>query len=205
MSEINWKLKYEQLKAKMHSAVDMAFRLGYENGMQSSQVQQAADHASQMNQMAQTQAGAQADPNAQPGEQGGQPGEETSAPASEHPDGSELDQHIAKLESLIAKGELDDAGKSDLAKSLEGFRAYKAKIDLLKSEKAIKSIGKSMRDFKLKLGKSAAVNMNDTAKKALTLQEKIVTDVMKSWEKEEARMAKDVSTVLQVEGLTKKE
>ncbi len=47
--------------------------------------------------------------------------------------------------------------------------------------------------------------MNDNAKRAVTMQHKIVDDVMKKWEEEEMKASKGIHQIIQVEGLTKKE
>jgi hypothetical protein len=44
-------------------------------------------------------------------------------PGSEHPEGSELDQHIAKLESMIAKAE--KSSPDDLKKSFQEFQSLR--------------------------------------------------------------------------------
>src|ERR1700677_3890259 len=120
--EVNYKMKYQELKSKYMKAVDMAFRLGVEEGMKQGQL----DNANQQLAQAQEQntaaaGGAPGDPSQEGGSPnnngaGGTPDQGTGIdksgapsiqpgqpPASENPEGSELDQHISKLESMIAK------------------------------------------------------------------------------------------------------
>lgn len=202
MSEINYKLKYQQLKMKYMNSVDTSFRLGYEAGMKDAQADALA-------QQAQQQAGV--DPNNPEGMEGeeGQPGEEgqegmegeqgaEAAPVQ----GTELDQHIGQLESMVGGGK--DVKPEEIKKSLEKIKAFKMASDMRTNMKAIKNIKKAMKP-KFGLGKQAASNLNDNAKKALSMQESIVSDVMKSWEAEDARAKKDITKLLGVEGLVKKE
>lgn len=185
------------------NSVDMAFRLGYEQGVKDSQV-------SQMNQ-AQDQAAQQEQAMAQQGDEGQEGGEEAApgeeqqaAPDSAHPGGSELDQHIAKLESMLGKNEVQGDAKEDLRKSLKELKSYKARIDLSKAESTIKSIGKSMAKAPFSIGKKAVKNLPEASKQALSMQENIVKDIMSSWEKEEKKASNSIANILGVEGLIKK-
>jgi len=50
MSNINYKNKYEQLKAKYLSSVDTAWRLGFEAGLKEAQMDNATQQAQQAQQ-----------------------------------------------------------------------------------------------------------------------------------------------------------
>src|SRR5271154_5458768 len=65
--EVNWKAKYMELKSKYMNAVDMAFRLGIEEGMKQGQLDNANQQLAQAQQDKQSMA-----PGGQPG--GEQPG-----------------------------------------------------------------------------------------------------------------------------------
>lgn len=201
MSEINWKNKYEGLKSKFMQSVDASFRLGFEQGAQDAQMQAAQDQAQQQAEM-QAQGG---DPNAQPGEEG-QPQEQEQQPDSAHPEGSELDQHIQELESMLGKGEID---MTSLIKSVKGFREFqtslKQKSDLKKSHQAISEISKALHKPKYKIGVQANHNLSSSAKKAVTMQQEIVENIMKSWDEEKEKTGKGIVTQLKVEGLIKGE
>jgi hypothetical protein len=232
--DINWKQKYTELKQKYMNSVDMAFRLGFEDG----QKQASQDNAMQQQQQAQDQMtaaagappgggaggppgaggpkppGGEAPEAAQPGDQqsaampGGATPNEAPKPAvpmaeSEHPDGTELDQHIAKLESMI-KGELTT---DDLQKSVDAIRQFRKSqlqtIELKKSQEAISGIAKALHKPAFKLGVQAQHNMSSNAKAAVSMQEKIVGDIMQKWEQEENKAGKGILAQLGIEGLTK--
>jgi hypothetical protein len=211
--ENTYKSKYQQLKAQYMHAVDTAFRLGYEQGKNDAALDQMAQQQQQEQDMMQAQAGAMQDPMAGGGSPEGAPGEAGPStpepqmePDSEHPDGSELDQHIAKLESLLGKSE---SNPEELVKALHDIKSLRMKqvqaIELKKSAHAIKEISKALHRPSFKMGLNASHNMNDNAKRAVTLQHRIVSDVMKKWEEEEIRTSKGIGEILQIEGLTKKE
>lgn len=208
-AEINYKNKYLALRGKYISDLDMAFRLGFEQGQQQAQqdqAMQAQQEQAQMDQMmAQNQAGGA------PGE--GQPGE--AAPGEQPQDGSdpmsaggsELDQHIAKLESMI-----NGSGASadpEIKKSLESLKALRKaeleKIQFKKSEQAIKGISKALHKPNYKISALANHNLSTGAKSAVSMQHKIVNDVMSKMQEEEKRASVDIKNILNVEGLTKKE
>jgi hypothetical protein len=207
--EISYKAKYQQLKMQYMNAVDVAFRIGFEQGKQQAELDQLSQQQQAEQEMAQSQAGAMGDPNA-----GGATGEAPQdaqqepemEPDSEHPGGTELDQHIAKLESMLGKAETEPG---ELQKALHEIKVLRKSqlqaIELKKSARAIKEISKALHRPAFKLSRQASFNMNDNAKKAVTLQHKIVDDVMKKWEEEEMRTAKSIGEILQIEGLTKKE
>jgi len=194
-NETNYRSKYEQLKSQFMASVDTAFRLGFEQGAQAAQTENLQAQAQQ-------QAAAQ-----QP-EQAGKPedGTESEAPEtmqeSENPAGSELDQHIEKLESMLGKTELNG---EDLQKALKEVKSFKEKIAIRKNDKAIKSIAKALNKPAFSIGKQANRNLTDVSKGALNMQEKIINDVFKSWETQEQSASKDIFSILAIEGLTKKE
>jgi hypothetical protein len=232
--EINWRMKYQELKSKYMNAVDMAFRLGVEEGLK----QGALDSANQ--QLAQSAAedqgagggdapgaedGGKTNNNGAPGtpNQGSagadksgapsvQPNEVEAAPAapmaeSEHPDGSELDQHIATLEGMLKKTEELDA--DDLKKAVADLKSlqksYKEKNDLRKSAMAIPRIARAMHKPQFKFGVQAQHNLTSTAKAAVNMQHEIVNHVLQKWEEEEGKAGKDILSTLGIDGLVKRE
>jgi RNA-binding protein YhbY len=190
MKNQQWELKYKDLKLKFHDAVDVAFRLGYEAGAQGAQLQQ----------MQQAQAASV----------GGMPGQDelsgNSGGLDSQSNGSELDQHIGTLESMLQNSKPGSPEQSQLQKSLDGIKAYqnniRQKYELHKSELAIKSIAKSMEP-KFTIGKAATKNLSSTATKALNMQEQIVADLMKSMEDEEKKTAEAITKTLNLEQLLK--
>lgn len=209
-NNVNYKQKYEDLKMKYMQDVDTAFRLGFEQG--TVQGQQDA-------QMAQQQVEAEAQNAAmgsQPGQGGGSEGSPAGAeqmanpnggdigdmePDTENPSGSELDQHIAKLESMVSKSE---TSPEDLKKAISDIKSFRTQVtEMKKSSMAISGIAKALHKPDFKIGKVASHNMNDNAKRAVGMQEKIVSDIMKSWEEEEKTASNSISKILGVEGLKK--
>jgi hypothetical protein len=194
--QVNYKQKYQELKLQFMNAVDTAFRLGFEQGGQ--QAQQQAQQE-QMQQQAQLQGGqpgqdpSQQDPNAQPGqEMAPEPDSD-----SENPAGSELDQHIEKLESML-KTEINIA---DLQKVINELKFSQ---EMKKSTQAISGISKALHKPSFKMGVQASHNLTTTGKAAVTMQHQIVNDVFKSWDQEEKKASKDIISMLDIEGLLKK-
>ena len=194
MKNQQWELKYKDLKLKFHDAVDVAFRLGFEQGAQQAQVQQS-QQAEAAAQQAAMQPGQ--DPNAQPGQEMNNP---------ESPDGSELDQHIGQLENMLGQSKPGSTEQTDLQKSLNGIKEFQNSLkqahELRKSEQAIAAISKAMKP-KFTIGKAATKNLSAPAVKALNMQEQIVEDLMKSMDEEEKKAAEAINKTLNLEQLLK--
>lgn len=190
MKNQQWELKYKDLKLKFHDAVDCAFRLGMEQGMQTAQTQQA-----QQSQMAAQQP--------QPGQEG-QIGGPEQMEQDTGTDGSELDQHIGTLESMLQKSDPTSSEALSLKKSLEGIKAYKNTLkqtyDLKKSERAISAIGKAMKPA-FTMSKTATKNLSEHGKKALNMQEQIVSDLMKDFQDQQDILSQEVNKTLSFEHL----
>ena len=238
--EVNWRMKYQELKSKYMNAVDMAFRLGVEEGLKQGQLDSAQQQLAQAQEQA---AGAMAggpggDPAAGGGAGGQLPGGKVNnngapgtpdqgegndksgaasvqpgaAPApmaeSEHPEGSELDQHIATLEGMLKKNEGDEKFDAEsIEKSISGLKKLKfdmhQRSELKKSHAAISNIAKAMHKPQFKFGVQANHNLSTTAKAAATMQHEIVQDVFKKWEEEEKKASKDILSTLNIEGIVK--
>lgn len=202
-NEIRYEQKYKNLKMKFMDAVDLAFRLGFEQGQQQAQMDQMAQQQQQA-ELAAAQA-AQQGPGGQPGEPGqedsGQPQIPGQEMAQENPMGSELDQHLDELEGLVSKSELTG---DDLKKAMSVLSDIKSKRQLRKSHEAIKSISLALHTPAYKVSKQAQHNLTDTAKNSLHVQQRIVDDIFKHWDEEERETSKSISTTLQIEGLLKK-
>lgn len=206
MSEINWKSKYEALKAKYLNDMDMAFRLGHEQGQQEAAMDSIAQQQQQQADEMAAQTGMQGEGQGQGDDDNTNPnaGPEIDGQDSAHPAGSELDQHINELEGMLGKNEVD---LGTLAKSIKGFRALQSKIqlanDLKKSAKAIPAIAKALHKPKFKISQNANANLSNSAKKAVGMQQQIVEDVMKSWDEEAKKTGGDILSQLKVEGILK--
>ena len=198
--QIDYKSKYKELKLKFKDTADLAFRLGVEEGMRQGQVQQAQ------------QAQASAEQAAQASQMGGQPGQfgepsgDSGQLGQEGTDGSELDQHIGTLEGMLGQQTPGSPEQQQLQKSLNGIKAFKAdlkqKYDLRKSEQAIAAIGKAMKPA-FTLSKAATKNLSEPAKKALSMQEQIVKDLMKSMDDEETKAKESIEKTLNLEQILK--
>lgn len=183
-SAINYKQKYVELKAKFMSSVDQAFKLGYEQGMKQAQL----DSMQQM---------------AQPVNEEPVPGQEN---GTSDENGSELDQYIAQLESMVGN---KDSSEEEVKKALDGIKSFRKnqlqQIELKKSAQAIPEISKALHKPSFKMNVIATQNMTDNSKKAVSMQQKIVTDIMEKWEKEEHKAAQEIKKAIDIEGLLKKE
>jgi hypothetical protein len=230
--EVDYKKKYHALRLKFTESMDMAFRLGYEQGGKDAQMDQAVQAAADAQAAA---AGQQVDENGnpieggQPGEEGQEPGQEGQQPPGEGepqmagPNQSELDQHIAKLEGIVSQPGSASApgGEEEIKKSIAGIkefylkksefeRAYNLKKTqyegLKKSQAAIPAIAKALKGpakHNFKIGMVASHNLDSNQTKALNMQEKMVDGIMKSWAAEESKVQKSVSNIISVEGLKK--
>lgn len=209
-AEINYKNKYEDLKNKFMNSVDVAYRLGFADG--SKQAQQDAQQQQTVDAQSQQQG--------QPGQssQGGDPGEsqngdsqmensdDAKAMGQENPQGSELDQHIAKLEGMLGKSE---TSPEELQKTMNTIKALRKTandaLTLKKSHETISGIAQALHKPVFKMGQQAMHNLDSNAKTAVNMQERIVSDLMKKWNDEETKASKNITAVLGLEGHLSKE
>ncbi len=216
-AEINYKNKYIELRSKYMNDLDMAFRLGMEQGMQQAQNDQAAQAQAEQQQLDQMAAGGAPGQPGQPGQEGNAPGqpqpgqEQLGQPGQEAQPGqdpmagqpTELDQHISKLEGMIAKSE-DQELKNTLQGLVSLRKSELQKIQFSKSEQAIKGIVKALHKPTFKMGAVAVNNLSTSAKLAASAQHKIVNEVMEKFEVEEKRASAGIKDILNLEGLTSK-
>lgn len=193
------------LKTKYQETVDLAWRLGFEQGAQQAQLDQATQQQQQADQMAMAANG-----QPQPGQEGeAAPGEEPEAqpgqPQSQNPNGDELDQHISKLEGMLGKSEISSMDLGDLKKTLSDIRSLQVQINLTKSLDSIKNTKFGSLKKSQPLSPRLQANLPEPAKKALSMQEKIVESVFEKWSRDESKAASDISSILNVEGITKKD
>jgi len=230
---VNYKDKYLQLRTRFEESVEVAFRLGFEQGAQAAQQQQmqqqAQQVAQQQAQQAQLAAGGGMGQPGQPGQPGqgmegpsedptqeGPPGAQVqddsrgvgqqtgAAGAPQGMGGSQLDQHIGELEDVMSKSEYGSDQWEKLNKSINKLKAIKVTVDYNKNQDLIKSIGKNLNN-PLKLSARANHNMSLSNKEALGLQHKIVNNLMDTWAKEEQGLPVSIVEILQSESLTKKD
>ena len=196
MPLVDYKAKYLDLKTKYQETVDLAWRLGFEQGAQQAQLDQAAQQQQQADQMAMAA-------NGQP-PQPGQPGEAEGQPQSQNPNGDELDQHISKLEGMLGKSEISSMDLGDLKKTLSDIKSLQIQINLTKSLDSIKNTKFGSLKKSQPLSPRLQANLPEPAKKALSMQENIVKSVFEKWSKDESQAASDINSILNVEGITKK-
>lgn len=200
---INWKLKYQQLKLQFMESVDVAYRLGIENGMLQAQNEAAQQQKMQAQQNPQDQQSFGDNYQGSPAgeEQMGNPNAQNTHAAKEQPfsDQSELDKHITELESMLSKSELSH---TDLKKVVDDLKKAQ---DLKKSSQAISGISKALHTPAFKISTQAQHNMSDNSKKALTMQHKIVQDIMAKWDASENLTSNKITDILSIEGILKKD
>jgi hypothetical protein len=200
MSLVDYKSKYMDLKTKYQETVDLAWRLGYEQGLKDAQTDQA--------QQAIAQPGM--DPNAQPGQpeqgeqpsDGEQPEQQPSNPMSQNPNEDELGQHIEKLESMLGKSEISSLELQDLKKTLSDIKSLQIQINLTKSLSSIKNTRLVKSES---FSPKTKANLPAPAQKALSTQQEIVDTIFKKWEGEASKAASDIASIIGIEGLTKKD
>jgi hypothetical protein len=214
---IDYKKKYLDLRARMVSSMDLAFRMGYQQGAQEAN-QQAMQQQMQMQQAQQQQMMAMQGQTGQ--EQEGQPGEpqpgqeevvdqgqemgpggpQEAQPVGPQPE--ELDQYIGELESLVSKGELS---ADDLKKSIEKLKSFQVNVRLTKSLAAIKTPKSLSNNRPMKLNPRAAANLTHSDKSNLSMQERVISNIMKKWEDETPKVVSQAMQTLGTEALTKGE
>ena len=119
----DWKSKYYELRSRHINAIDVSFRLGFQEGVKASELQNMQMQMQQAQQAAAAGmgGGGEMPPEAMGGAPEGGEGEEEMA--EEEPEGDELDSSISELESLVSKKEKIDFSK--MLKSLHKSGANK--------------------------------------------------------------------------------
>ena len=176
----DYKQKYLNMRSQLVKATDVAFRLGYEEGMKEAAMQQVQQQQAQMEQeqaMAEQQAMAEGGEGAPVDEQAAMEGEmpesgapmEEGAPEEEMPSGmaSELDKHIDELANLVAKGE---------------------KPSILDMRKKVEELSDLRKSQKEKLDSKTKANASS--------QKKIVDGILKKWEDESKEAAGGLEEIL---------
>jgi hypothetical protein len=189
----DYKVKYLDIRSKLKESTDVAYRLGYERGMkdgtQAAQMQQMQQQAQMQQAMMQGgQPGAPGEDPSQGGEmppgaeQGGEmpPGGDEAmqgAPAPEEmgdeQGGSELDQHINELESLVSKGEKPTV------------------LSIRKAVEALAGIRKNQKNAWQK-----------KAEKIVPAQKSLVDNILKKWESEAKKPSAGLEEIIKQHGLS---
>ena len=178
---VDYKMKYIDLRAKFMKTADRMYRLGKEDGLkegqlqaQQQQMEQAAQEEAMMNGQVDPQTGQPMPPQEGEMPMDGQPPEGMEMDQAQ---GSELDQRIGELESLVAKGEKPKV--TDLRKvilELAGLR---------KSQKQLKPNHKKV---------------------VVSKQKDLVDGVLKKWEKEanSKSVTDNLEDIISAEGINLK-
>jgi len=190
---VDYKMKYIDLRAKFMKTADRMYRLGKEDGLkegqlqaQQQQMEQAAQEEAMMNGQVDPQTGQPIEPQIDPQTGQPMPPQEGEMPMDGQPpegmemdqaQGSELDQRIGELESLVAKGEKPKV--TDLRKvilELAGLR---------KSQKQLKPNHKKV---------------------VVSKQKDLVDGVLKKWEKEanSKSVTDNLEDIISAEGINLK-
>jgi hypothetical protein len=193
MSNIDYKTKYKEMKAKMLESVDVSYRLGYEQGFkeatqesQMAQMQQQQQEAAAMQQAAM---GGQQDPNAMGGDQGGMPPEmggqqmppeaggqmapeDMGQEGEPEQGGGELDQYLAELENMVSKGEKPSV------------------IDLRNKVTEIATLRKSQKE-----------KMKSNRQQVVSAQKSIVDNLIKKWGSKTEETSEDIEKLIREKGI----
>lgn len=175
-ANVDYKAKYLSIRAKLVEASDVSFRLGYEEGMKEGQ--QQAQQQAQEEQMMQEQQMAEQQAAMGGGEEG-MPMEEGMAEEGggtemdmQGEEGSELDDHIAELEGMVAKGEKPKV--SDLRNMVLNI------TNLRKSHKA---------------------SFQKKTEKVISKQKSVVDGILKKWEGENKDVTSNLEEVIKEHGI----
>jgi len=191
MSNVDYKTKYKEMKAKMLESVDVSYRLGYEQGFkeatqeaQMAQMQQQQQETAAMQQAAMGQdPNAQQDPNAM-GAEGGMPPEAGGEPMGgqmppedmgqegEPEQGGELDQYLAELENMVSKGEKPSV------------------IDLRNKVTEIATLRKSQKE-----------RMKSNRQQVVSAQKSIVDNLIKKWGSKTEETSEDIEKLIREKGI----
>ena len=105
---------------------------------------------------------------------------------------------------MLGKGELTSTDLGDLKKTLNDIRSLQVQLSLTKSLESIKNTKMAPLKKSQSLSPRVQANLPEPAKKALSLQENIVKDVFAKWEKDEQKAASDIGSILNIDGIVKK-
>jgi len=190
---MDYKAKYKEMRAQLIKSSDLAFRLGYEQGMKDAQVEnmqmQMQQQAEQMAQQAAMMQGGQPGQEGQPmseeeaamQEQGGMPQDEQGmeqAPMEEEGQEmepgqmTELDSHINELENLVQKGE----------------------------KPSVVELRKKVTDLS-NLRKSQKAKVRSNKPQVASAQKKLVDGILKKWESESKMTAENLEELILKDGL----
>lgn len=146
----DWKSKYYELRSKHINAIDVSFRLGFQEGLKAAELQNMQMQLQQAQQAAMAAPPAGMPGEEMPPEQGGemppeqggeippQEGEEMPPEQGAAEEPSELDSSIDELEGYVSKSEKVDFTK--MMKSLHKSKSVNQETDLSEKQKKVADI-----------------------------------------------------------------
>lgn len=142
MSKVDWRQKYYELRSKYLNAIDVAFRLGVQEGQKNQKMMDMEMQLQQMQEAAAMGMGGGEEP--LPPEEGGEPGMEGEIPPEEmaaEGGGDELDASIDELEQYVKSED-----KKDYAKLLKSFHENK-KTQVESKDKRVKKVDNILKKW----------------------------------------------------------
>ena len=190
-SKVDYKNKYIQLRSKYLNAIDVAFRLGVQEGARQGELQNMQQQLQQQQQQAQMQQQMQQAPGAaQMGQEMPQDGSQGEA-APQEMGGNPEDQGAAQMPgqdggAAPIPGQDQQAGApaDDLDLSMQELESY------LKSEKP--DLNNLMKSFH-KVKETKKVN---DEKRVIAKNRQIVDGILKSWDEKEKEASKKLANII---------
>ena len=187
MSEVDYKKRYDDLKLKFLRSLDISWRLGYEQGLKDSQIEQMNQQMNQQNMMAQGQPqqdqySAQQEQysaqQGQDGQDGGVPSEQdvlghTDEGQNVQENQDEMGGHLDELEAAIGKSELSPKDVNKLQKAIATLKAFSQRV---------------------------SDNLPENSKKTHSLQQKIVENILDKWDNESKKSGGKILDIIGTEG-----
>lgn len=143
MSKVNWKQKYYELRSKYMNAIDVAFRLGLQEGQKNQKMMDMQMQLQQMQEAAAMGMGGGEEPLLP--EEGGEPGMEGEVPPEEmvaEDGGDELDASIDELEQYVKH-----ENKKDLTNLLKSFHENKKTEKIQNKDERSKKISSILQKW----------------------------------------------------------
>jgi hypothetical protein len=160
----DWKSKYYELRSKHINAIDVSFRLGYQEGLKAAELQ----NMQMQLQQAQQQAAAAAQMGAMPPEAGGMPPEAGAMPPEEAAameQGGEMPPEEAA--AMEQGGEMPPEEGDELDSSIQELESYVSKNERVDFNKLMKSLHKS--------------NVKSKQSSDISERHKKIDEILKKW------------------------
>lgn len=173
MSKINWEQKYKTLKKNFMDTIDIAFRIGFEQGY----LQAQRELQDQMADLKQQMAGLMA--------QGTQ---NVQSQQNDTQSQSLLEQTLPQSTSSPGQDESNMSSSELYSKIMQLEEVLNKSEDDIYEQKAKKSM--------LNLQSMFNKNLSHTQKRNLVGQEKMIRDILEKWKKQKKALSEDFSAVV---------